>query len=63
VRDITPALAERAAEIRATYGIRLPDAFQIATALLHKATHFLTNDNRLARVRELEVLVLADYLT
>jgi len=60
--SITPAIAERAAKIRATYAIRLPDAFQIAAALEHGATHFLTNDDRLRKVTEVTVLILDDYL-
>jgi predicted nucleic acid-binding protein len=60
--SINPAIAERAAGLRATYGIRLPDAFQIAACLDHGATHFLTNDNRLKKVVGLTVLVLDDYL-
>jgi predicted nucleic acid-binding protein len=41
---ITQAVAERAAELRARYNLRLPDAFQISAALGQGATHFITND-------------------
>lgn len=61
--SIDPRIAERAAELRAAYGIRLPHAFQIAASLEHGATHFLTNDARLKRVTALTVLVLDDYVT
>ena len=54
--------AEKAADLRARYGIRLPDACQVAVALAGGATHFLTNDKRLRCVTELKVLVLNDYL-
>jgi len=60
--DLTPQTAERAADLRARYGIRLPDAFQLATALERNASHFVTNDIRLRRVTELRILVLEDYL-
>ncbi|MBY0524185.1 MAG: PIN domain-containing protein [Gemmataceae bacterium] len=62
VQEITIAIAERAAELRARYGVRLPDAFQIAAALDQKATFFITNDLGLKRVTELTVLVLKDFL-
>jgi predicted nucleic acid-binding protein len=53
-------MAERAAELRASYGMRLPDALQIAAALGERCDAFLTNDRRLARVTEIRVLVLDD---
>ncbi|WP_404987325.1 type II toxin-antitoxin system VapC family toxin [Candidatus Hadarchaeum sp.] len=52
------AIAERAADLRARYGLRTPDALQVATALHAGATAFLTNDARLKAVRELEVVLL-----
>ena len=57
---IDPAAAERAADLRARYGFRLPDALQLAVAIEERCEAFLTNDRRLARVRELRVLVLDD---
>lgn len=59
---IDPPVAERAAGLRASHGIRLPDAFQLAAALEHGASHFLTNDDRLRKVTDLTVLILNDYL-
>jgi predicted nucleic acid-binding protein len=52
--------AERAADLRARYGFRLPDALQVAVAIEERCEAFLTNDRRLARVTELRVLVLDD---
>lgn len=60
--DLTDEIAEQAASLRATYGIKTPDAIQIATALSAGATTFLTNDIKLRAVRELKVLVLQDFL-
>jgi predicted nucleic acid-binding protein len=57
---VDAAVAERAAELRARYGMRLPDALQVAVALNEGCEAFLTNDRRLARVREISVLVLDD---
>lgn len=55
---IDAGVADQAAELRAGYGLRTPDALQIAAALAAGCTAFLTNDARLQRVTELRVLVL-----
>jgi predicted nucleic acid-binding protein len=54
------AVVERAAEIRARYGLRLADSFQIAAALAAGCDAFLTNDHDLKRLTEIRVLVLDD---
>ena len=51
-------MAEHAGELRAKYNIELPDAFQVAVALAADCEALLTNDRRLGRVTELQVLVL-----
>ncbi|MCI0617734.1 PIN domain-containing protein, partial [bacterium] len=50
--------ADVASDIRARYGIRTPDAIQIATALLADATAFITNDDQLKQIKELDVVLL-----
>lgn len=57
---INPATAEYAAEIRAKYNLRTPDALQIAAALDHGCEAFLCNDAGLRRVTEIRVLVRDD---
>jgi predicted nucleic acid-binding protein len=57
---VSAAIAERAAELRATHGLRTPDAIQLATAMEAGAAAFLTNDTRLRTVAGLEVLILAE---
>lgn len=57
---VDAALAERAAELRARYRIRLPDALQLAVAIAERCEAFLTNDRQLSRVTEIRVLVLDD---
>lgn len=57
---INSAIAERAAELRAKYNLRTPDALQIATALENGCDAFLCNDNGLKRVTELQILILDD---
>jgi predicted nucleic acid-binding protein len=48
-----------AAEIRARFGIKTPDALHLATAQTHKCEAFWTNDNRLAVAsRELAIDVI-----
>jgi predicted nucleic acid-binding protein len=47
-------LALRAAQLRARYQIRTPDAIQIAAAIDFGAHLFLTNDDRARRVTEIE---------
>ena len=56
--EIDLAIAERAAELRARYTLRTPDALQIAAALVRGCQAFLTNDGSLKRVTDLSVLVL-----
>jgi predicted nucleic acid-binding protein len=51
---------EAAAGLRATLGLKTPDAIHAATALLAKATLFLTNDPGFRRASGLNVGVLAD---
>jgi predicted nucleic acid-binding protein len=52
------ASAERAADLRARYRLRTPDALQIAVALGAGCEAFLTNDTTLKRVTELRILIL-----
>ncbi len=55
---ITPAIADYAAQLRASFAVRTPDAIQLAAAVQAGATVFLTNDARLQRVSTLTVIVL-----
>jgi predicted nucleic acid-binding protein len=59
---VDAALARRAVALRAQYGIHVPDALQIAAAIEAGATLFVTNDRRLAKVQDLGVLLLDDYV-
>jgi len=62
VLPVDVALARRTADLRARYGIFVPDAVQIAAALHAGATAFITNDRRLTKVQDIAVLVLDDYV-
>jgi predicted nucleic acid-binding protein len=57
---VDEGIAKLAAELRARYGLRTPDALQIATAIDSECDAFLTNDKGLRRVTEIAVLVLDD---
>jgi predicted nucleic acid-binding protein len=56
--QINVATAYRAAQLRAQYNLRTPDAFQIAVAIETGCNAFLTNDLGLKRVTGIQVLVL-----
>lgn len=58
ILDINIEISKKAAELRAKYGLRTPDAIQMATSIYAAADYFLTNDLRLKAVKEFEVLVL-----
>jgi predicted nucleic acid-binding protein len=60
VVPIDTRIAEEAAEIRAQYRLRTPDALQVAAALRAGCDAFLTNDAQLVRVTELRVITLDD---
>lgn len=62
LHNIDVMLAKRAVQLRAQYNFRVPDALQLSTALEYGATLFVTNDRRLAKITELSVLILDDYL-
>jgi predicted nucleic acid-binding protein len=60
--DTDAGIARQAAALRAAYQLRTADAVQVASALEHGATAFVTNDIRLRRITRLSVIVLADYV-
>ena len=53
-------VADRAAELRARYHLSTPDAIQIATSIQGNATAFVGNDKTLKKVKEIEILNLAE---
>lgn len=52
----------KTAQLQANYNLKLPDALQIATAIIIGCDSFLTNDKRLSRVSELQILVVSDFV-
>lgn len=62
IQPVGRSIAEVGAQIRAQYGVQTPDAIQLGTALLGGAQAFLTNDRKLARITEPEIVVLRTYV-
>ena len=62
IYPIDSIIAEKAAELRAVYNIKTPDALQLAVGIENGATLFVTNDKDLSKVKEIETLVLKDFL-
>ncbi len=62
LRPVDESCAELASDLRATYGVKPPDALQVGTALSNHATGFVTNDDKLKKIREIELIVLDDYV-
>jgi predicted nucleic acid-binding protein len=52
-----------AAGLRARYGLRLPDALQLASCLEVEADAFITNDKSLSRVGEPRVILISDLVS
>ena len=60
LQPITLPLLEAAARLRATTGLKTPDAIHGATALAANITLFLTNDSDFRRVAGLPVTLLSE---
>jgi predicted nucleic acid-binding protein len=57
-KELTLPIADLAAKMRADYGLRTPDAIQIATAMEAGASAFLANDLAFQHVASIEVLIV-----
>ena len=55
---VTIEIADKAAEFRAKYRFKTPDAIHLATAFLGNATLFLTHDRQFRKQKEIEVGIL-----
>jgi predicted nucleic acid-binding protein len=55
-------VADLAAQVRAQYRLRTPDALQVATAVHAHATGMLTNDPVFQRLRDFETALLDEFL-
>jgi predicted nucleic acid-binding protein len=59
---VTRSILRHAATLRASYGLRTPDAIIVATALAGNATLLVTNDKALKKLKEIEVFCLEDLM-
>ena len=59
---VTVEVADRAASLRARYGLHTPDAIHIASALAVGAEAYITNDRKLKVVKEIPIWLLADFV-
>lgn len=60
--ELTFDIAQSAAEMRVAYGLKLPDAIQVATALSADCGFLLTADRDFAVVQEVEIVTGAEML-
>lgn len=56
---VDAAIATQAARLRVNYRLRLPDALQLATAILTRSHALVTYDNAFARIKEMRVCGLS----
>ena len=57
---ITRQILEAAAQVRATFGLKTPDAIHAATALIEGCTLFVTTDAAFRRIPGLNVAILSE---
>lgn len=63
IMPITWDIARLASKLRAKYSfLKTPDALQIAASLISGCNGFITNDDKLTKVKELKVITLDDYI-
>lgn len=62
VLSVDIRIGEKAAWLRAKYNFKTPDAIFLATALVSEAEIFISNDEQLKKITELEVLYLRDFV-
>jgi predicted nucleic acid-binding protein len=60
--EVDRRLLKAAAQLRAAFKLKPPDAIQVAAALLGDCKSFLTNDRRIPAVPSLRILQVKNYL-
>ena len=60
--DIDRSVLKAAAQLRANFKLKPPDAIQVTTAMIANCKVFLTNDRRIPAIPELTILQLNKYL-
>ena len=59
--DLDRVLLRSAAQLRALFSVRTPDALQLAAALSARCSAYLTNDRSLPVIPGLKILLVNDY--
>ncbi len=62
--ELNDQIASLFAQIRANYGIKTPDAVQLASAIYSKSDLFVTNDDKLSKFNSnnCKVILLSEFL-
>jgi len=60
--EVNRQVAVKSAKLRASYSLKTPDAIQLSVAIINGATHFITNDVNLKKVKEIKVIVLDEII-
>ena len=62
--ELNAQIASLFAQIRANYGIKTPDAVQLASAIYSKSDLFVTNDDKLSKFNsnKCKVILLSEFL-
>lgn len=56
-------IAEKAAFFRSRYNLRTPDAIHVATAVVHGAGAIIGNDTKWKLIKELDIIVLDEFIS
>lgn len=59
--DFQRAHVEKAAQLRADFNLRTPDAIQLSLAINNKIPAFVTNDGKMKKIKELKIIYLGDF--
>jgi predicted nucleic acid-binding protein len=58
--DLNISVAKEAANLRSKYNLKTPDSIQIATAKVYSTDYFITNDQQLKSITDINGLVISD---
>lgn len=61
ILSVDGIIAQTASILRYKYSLKLPDAIQLATAIISKQEVFISNDYSFKKVKEIDVLILDDF--
>lgn len=62
VMDVNLRVSDIASDMRAKYRIRVPDAIQIASVIVGGSQSFITNDEGLKKVKDVNIILLDEWL-